>query len=59
MEHLSYLFAAYSLIFIALFLYVLFISRRQAGLEAEVKALEARLESLGHHAGAPDTSADH
>jgi len=43
MEHLGYLFAAYSAIFIVIFLYVVFLWRRQAHLEAELKALEAKL----------------
>ncbi len=43
MEHLGYLFAAYSAIFIVIFLYVLFIWRRQARLEADLKVLEARI----------------
>jgi CcmD family protein len=47
MEHFGYLFAAYSVIFAAIFLYVLFIGRRQARLEAEIRALEQRLKSLG------------
>jgi CcmD family protein len=47
MENFGYLFAAYSIIFAALFLYVLFIGRRQARLEAEIRALEQRLKSLG------------
>jgi|GEM_PF-412797 len=46
MEHFGYLFAAYSVIFAAIFLYVLFIWRRQASLEAELRALERRLEAL-------------
>ncbi len=50
MEHLGYLFAAYSAIFIAIFLYVLFIGRRQANLEDELRALEARLEALSARA---------
>jgi CcmD family protein len=44
-EHLGYLFAAYSVIFVVIFLYVLFMWRRQARLEAELDALEARLAS--------------
>ena len=43
MEHLGYLFAAYSAIFIVIFLYVIFLWRRQAHLEAELDALEGRL----------------
>jgi CcmD family protein len=46
MENFGYLFASYSIIFAAIFLYVLFIWRRQAHLEAELKALEARLAEL-------------
>ncbi len=43
MEHFGYLFAAYSIIFAVIFLYVMFLWRRQAGIEAELRALEARL----------------
>jgi len=43
MDHLGYLFAAYSAIFIVIFLYVVFLWRRQAHLEAELKAVEGKL----------------
>jgi CcmD family protein len=46
MENLGYLFAAYSIIFVAIFLYVVFIWRRQAALDAELRALETRMASL-------------
>jgi len=46
MDHFGYLFAAYSVIFIAIFLYVAFIWRRQAGLAAELQALEKRLKAI-------------
>ncbi len=46
MENFGYLFAAYSIIFIAIFLYVLFIWRRQTRLESELRAMEARLKML-------------
>ena len=58
MEHFGYLFAAYSIIFVVIFLYVVFIWRRQAGLDAELRALEAQMAALkscrraGHCAGA-------
>jgi len=42
-EHFGFLFAAYSIIFAVIFLYVVFLWRRQAGIEAELRALEARL----------------
>ena len=45
MEHLGYLFAAYTIVFAVIFLYVLFIWRRQAALEAELRTLEARLRA--------------
>ncbi len=57
MEHLGYLFAAYSVIFAAIFLYVLFIRRRQARLEGEIRAMEERLRSLGSAAESPADSA--
>jgi CcmD family protein len=47
MDNFGYLFAAYSVIFAVIFLYVVFIWRREARLEAEVRALEARLRELG------------
>ena len=46
MEHFGYLFAAYSVIFAAIFLYVAFVWRRQAQLEGELRALETRLKAL-------------
>lgn len=46
MDHFGYLFAAYSIIFAAIFLYVLFIWRRQSALDLELRALEARLAAL-------------
>ena len=51
MEHFGYLFAAYSIIFGVIFLYVMFIWRRQTALDAELRALEAQMASLkGAHA---------
>ena len=46
MENLGYLFAAYSIIFVVIFLYVIFIWRRQAALDAELRTLEARMAAL-------------
>jgi CcmD family protein len=46
MENLGYLFVAYSIIFVAIFLYVLFLGRRQAQLEAELRAIEDRLKDV-------------
>lgn len=46
MQNFGYLFAAYSIIFAALFLYVVFIWHRQARLEAEIRAIERRLKHL-------------
>jgi CcmD family protein len=57
MEHFGFLFAAYSIIFIAIFLYVAFIWRRQAALEAELRALEKRLEALHHPPSGDESSA--
>ena len=53
--HFGYLFAAYSIIFIVIFLYVMFIWRRQAALDAELRTLEARMAALGEQpaAGGP------
>jgi CcmD family protein len=47
MEHFGYLFAAYSIIFVVLFVYVVFIWRRQVALDAELGRLEAGLKALG------------
>ena len=46
MEHFGYLFAAYSIIFAVIFLYVMFIWRRQAALDAELRMLEAQMAAL-------------
>jgi CcmD family protein len=46
MEHFDYLFGAYSIIFIVIFAYVMFIQRRQARMETEIRALEERLRTL-------------
>jgi CcmD family protein len=43
MEHLGYLFAAYSIIFVLIGLYAIFIGRRQSNLEREVGKLETSL----------------
>jgi CcmD family protein len=51
MEHLGYLFAAYTILFAVIFLYVLFIWRRQAALEAELRTLEARLRAVAENSG--------
>jgi CcmD family protein len=61
MEHLGYLFAAYSIIFAVIFLYVLFIWRRQAALDAELRTLEARMAALNGNstaASAPEPRTD-
>ena len=52
MEHLGYLFAAYSIIFAVIFLYVVFIWRRQAALDAELRTLEARMAALTEQSAA-------
>ena len=46
MTNLGYLFAAYSLIFAGIALYVLFIARRQARLELECQEMEAAFQRL-------------
>ena len=58
MEHFGYLLAAYSLIFVAIFLYVMFIWRRQAALDAELRTLEAQMQSLKSAGAQPDASTD-
>ena len=46
MENFGYLFAAYTIIFAVIFLYVVFIWRRQSRLEVELRAMEARLKDV-------------
>jgi CcmD family protein len=46
MDHFTFLVVAYSLIFGVIFLYVLFVWRRQAALESELRAMEDRLKAL-------------
>ena len=46
MEHFDYLFAAYTIIFVVIFAYVVFIWRRQARMETEIRAMEERLKNL-------------
>jgi len=55
MEHFDYLFAAYTIIFVVLFVYVMFIWRRQARLETELRAMEEHLKDL--KTGSPTPSA--
>ena len=50
--HFGYLFAAYSIIFFVIFLYVMLIWRRQAALDAELRTLEARMAALTEHSAA-------
>ena len=44
MENLSYLFAAYSITWVVLFIYIFSLWRRQGRIEAELQALKARME---------------
>jgi CcmD family protein len=46
MENLSYLFAAYSIIFAAIVLYVMFLWRRQARLDSRLRGLELQLNEI-------------
>jgi CcmD family protein len=46
MENLSYLFAAYSIIFAAVALYVMFLWRRQAQLDSRLRGLEIQLNQV-------------
>ena len=46
MDHLGYLFAAYSIIFVVIFAYVAFVWRRQAHLESELRGIEESIKSL-------------
>ncbi len=56
MEHFGYLFAAYSIIFGVLFIYVVFIWRRQVALDAELGRLEAGLKALAERSEANDAA---
>lgn len=61
MENLGYLFAAYTTIFVVIFFYVLFLSRRQARLDSELRAMEGKLgdlqEEIAARTAAPPRSA--
>jgi CcmD family protein len=57
MENLSYLFAAYAIIFAVIFGYVLFTWRRHAALEGELRAMEARMRALDEDRGGPRAGA--
>jgi len=57
MEHFGYLFAAYSIIFGVLFIYVVFIWRRQVALDAELGRLEAGLKALAEKSKGIDSAA--
>jgi CcmD family protein len=57
MEHFGYLFAAYSIIFTVIFLYVVFIWRRQAAMDVELRALEARMATLAEGSRASEAPA--
>lgn len=46
MDNLGFLAAAYTIIFAVIFLYVVFVWRRQARLTAEMRILEVKLEGL-------------
>jgi CcmD family protein len=46
MENLSYLFAAYSIIFAAIALYVMFLWRRLARLNSRLRGLEIQLNDI-------------
>jgi CcmD family protein len=52
MENLSYLFVAYSIIFAAIALYVLFLWRRMARLDGRLRRLEIQLNDI--HGEGPD-----
>lgn len=46
MENLSYLFTAYSIIFAAIVVYVMFLWRRQARLDSRLRGLEMQLNEI-------------
>ena len=57
MENFGYLFVAYAIIFAVIFGYVIFIWRRQAALETELRAMEARMRAIEEGAGTAKTAA--
>lgn len=48
MDHFGYLFAAYTIIFAAIFLYVLVLWRGQRAVESDLRDLERDLRALTH-----------
>ena len=56
MENLGYLAAAYTVIFAVIFLYVLFLWRRQSRLNDEMRALENKIEELRANLAREDSS---
>jgi CcmD family protein len=46
MDNLGYLFAAYSIIFAAIFFYVIFIWRRQTQLDRKLRGIENQLRDV-------------
>ncbi|MGC1342977.1 MAG: CcmD family protein [Candidatus Binataceae bacterium] len=58
MDHFGFLFAAYSAIFVAIFLYVAFIWNRQSRLERELRALESKLAALTAPQSQPEPTPD-
>jgi CcmD family protein len=46
MDNFGYLFAAYTIIFAVIFLYLVFIWHRQSRLEIELRAMEMRLKEV-------------
>ena len=46
MDNFGFLFAAYTIIFAVIFLYVVFLWRRQARLDLELRGLETRLRQV-------------
>jgi CcmD family protein len=59
MDHFTFLVVAYSIIFGVIFLYVLFVWRRQATLENELRAMEDRLKALTGEAQDDDRAEPH
>jgi CcmD family protein len=56
MENLNYLFAAYSIIFAVIFLYVMFLWRRQAQLDLKLSAVEKQLGAVSQALATPPTT---
>ncbi|MBF6569951.1 MAG: CcmD family protein [Candidatus Binataceae bacterium] len=56
MENFGYLFAAYTIIFAVIFIYVMFIWRRQQRLEEDLRGLSRRVDEVDRKAAIKSAS---